>query len=71
MTGIRMAQTRGGKSCCTGCESSTNGLRNVSFPREISDENDVTNHKECPDGVVEEDSRSEDKHGESDEAIKL
>lgn len=28
-------------------------------------------HKQCPDGVVEEDGRSEDKHGESDEAIKL
>lgn len=33
--------------------------------------NEVKYHKESPDGVVEEDSRSEDQHGESDEAIKL
>lgn len=70
MTGTRMAQTRGGNRCCTGCESSTNGFSH-GLEQNTYPSNSCPYHQKCPDGVVEEDGGGEDEHSEADETIEL
>lgn len=72
ITGIRIAQTRGGKRSWSGWPSSTNGCYTVSGygiedrglerERRAGSVGGRAYNKQCPDGIVEEHSGCDEKH---------
>lgn len=82
MTGIRIAQTRGGKKFWRGWSESTKGFG--AFVLAVACANrskrgvergrgwwGVTYHEQSPEGVVEKDKRGCHKHGDAHELVKL
>lgn len=72
ITGIRMAQTRGGKRFWIGWSGSTNGFEDLVSTLETSGNRSLfTYHEKRPDGVIKKDCRSYHEHCETDQFIKL
>lgn len=76
MTGMRTAQTRGGKKFWRGWSESTKGWEVVLVTRwsNLSESSGVQlfiYHEQGPEGVVEEDDRGGHKHGDAHEFVKL
>lgn len=82
ITGIRMAQTRGGKKFWRGWSESTKGCACVSGHENAKStcgrgrgggksKKELTYHEQSPEGVVEKDERGSHKHGDAYEFVKL
>lgn len=70
MTGMRTAQTRGGKTFWSGWSASTKGWL-VLATRRGSRRGRGHYHEQGPEGVVEEDGRGSQEHGDAYEFVKL